>query len=566
MSLDQEPWNTAIPATEPSSGYDPHTGIYHSLVHLPKDGQIPTATDLDTATYVLSRFPHPDVSETKIALIDSFTGQQLTYGQLRRSIVALAAGLRDGLGVRKGDVVLLLSPNSILYPAICLAIMSIGAILTPANPVNTSSEIVKQANDSGAKLVISDPEQLPKLDGGINIPVMTTTRTSDLGYVSCEELIECCSDVDPPPRFSNSILQSETAAILYSSGTTGASKGVILTHSNFISVMTLMNWSVEAMSAKDDTFLCFLPMFHIYGLAFFALGLLTLGIKTVLMPKFDLKSMLQSIEKHRINNLPAVPPVILGMVKFADQLGFDLSSLRRVGTGAAALSGELGEEFRRRFPWVELRPGYGLTESCGATTMFAGDEEAKRRPEGCGRLLPCFEAKVVDAETGEAMAPYGRGELWVKSSTVMKGYLRNEEATAEAVDSEGWLRTGDLCYFDGEGVLYVVDRIKELIKHNGYQVAPAELEAILLKHPQVMDAAVIPIKDAASGEIPMAYVVRASAGLTEDQVIEFVAAQVAPYKKVRKVAFIDTIPKSAAGKILRKTLISLNQHPLTSKL
>ncbi|CAN1238583.1 Peroxisomal OPC-8:0-CoA ligase 1 [Linum grandiflorum] len=148
----------------------------------------------------------------------------------------------------------------------------------------------------------------------------------------------------------------------------------------------------------------------------------------------------------------------------------------------------------------------------------------------------------------------------------MKGYLRNEEATAEAVDSEGWLRTGDLCYFDGEGVLYVVDRIKELIKHNGYQVAPAELEAILLKHPQVMDAAVIPIKDAASGEIPMAYVVRASAGLTEDQVIEFVAAQVAPYKKVRKVAFIDTIPKSAAGKILRKTLISLNQHPLTSKL
>ncbi|CAN1238575.1 Probable CoA ligase CCL5 [Linum grandiflorum] len=511
MSLDQEPWNTAIPATEPSSGYDPHTGIYHSLVHLPKDGQIPTATDLDTATYVLSRFPHPDVSETKIALIDSFTGQQLTYGQLRRSIVALAAGLRDGLGVRKGDVVLLLSPNSILYPAICLAIMSIGAILTPANPVNTSSEIVKQANDSGAKLVISDPEQLPKLDGGINIPVMTTTRTSDLGY-------------------------SETAAILYSSGTTGASKGVILTHSNFISVMTLMNWSVEAMSAKDDTFLCFLPMFHIYGLAFFALG------------------------------LPAVPPVILGMVKFADQLGFDLSSLRRVGTGAAALSGELGEEFRRRFPWVELRPGYGLTESCGATTMFAGDEEAKRRPEGCGRLLPCFEAKVVDAETGEAMAPYGRGELWVKSSTVMKGYLRNEEATAEAVDSEGWLRTGDLCYFDGEGVLYVVDRIKELIKHNGYQVAPAELEAILLKHPQVMDAAVIPIKDAASGEIPMAYVVRASAGLTEDQVIEFVAAQVAPYKKVRKVAFIDTIPKSAAGKILRKTLISLNQHPLTSKL
>ncbi|CAN1339650.1 Probable CoA ligase CCL5 [Linum perenne] len=506
MSLGQEPWRKTAAVRASNSGYDPNTGIYHSLVQLSKDAQIPTETYLDTATYVLSRFPHPDISESKIALIDSSSGQHLTYGHLRRSIVALSACLRDGLGVNKGDVVLLLSPNSILYPAICIAIMSIGAILTPANPVNTSAEIVKQATDSGAKLIISDPEQLPKLssllDGGI-IPVMTTTSS-----------------------------QSETAAILYSSGTTGASKGVILTHSNFISVMTLMKWSVEAMSAKDDTFLCFIPMFHIYGLAFFALG------------------------------IPAVPPVILGMVKFADQLGFDLSSLRRVGTGAAALSGELGEEFRRKFPWVELRPGYGLTESCGATTMFAEDEEAKRRPEGCGRLLPCFEAKVVDAETGEALAPYGRGELLVRSSTVMKGYLGNEKATAEAIDKEGWLKTGDLCYMDGEGVLYVVDRIKELIKHNGYQVAPAELEAILLKHPQVMDAAVIPVEDAESGEIPKAYVVRASGceGLGEQEVIEYVGAQVAPYKKVRKVAFIKEIPKSAAGKILRKQLISLNNQ------
>ncbi|CAN1339649.1 Probable CoA ligase CCL5 [Linum perenne] len=530
MSLGQEPWRKTAAVRASNSGYDPNTGIYHSLVQLSKDAQIPTETYLDTATYVLSRFPHPDISESKIALIDSSSGQHLTYGHLRRSIVALSACLRDGLGVNKGDVVLLLSPNSILYPAICIAIMSIGAILTPANPVNTSAEIVKQATDSGAKLIISDPEQLPKLssllDGGI-IPVMTTTR-SDLDYVSCEELIDCCSAVDPVPSPGVSISQSETAAILYSSGTTGASKGVILTHSNFISVMTLMKWSVEAMSAKDDTFLCFIPMFHIYGLAFFALGLLTLGIKTVLMPKFDLKSMLQSIETHRVNNIPAVPPVILGMVKFADQLGFDLSSLRRVGTGAAALSGELGEEFRRKFPWVELRPGYGLTESCGATTMFAEDEEAKRRPEGCGRLLPCFEAKVVDAETGEALAPYGRGELLVRSSTVMKGYLGNEKATAEAIDKEGWLKTGDLCYMDGEGVLYVVDRIKELIKHNGYQVAPAELEAILLKHPQVMDAAVIPVEDAESGEIPKAYVVRASGceGLGEQEVIEYVGAQV----------------------------------------
>ncbi|CAL1374165.1 unnamed protein product [Linum trigynum] len=575
MSLDPEPWTAAVPTGEQrntnthpppanNSGYDPHTGIYRSLVHLPEDGQIPTTHNLDTAKYVISQFPHPDISESKIALIDSSTGRQLTYAQLRRSITSLAAGLRSAIGVQKGDVVLLLSPNSILYPTICLAIMSVGAILTPANPVNTSSEIAKQANDSGAKLVVAAPEQLQKLES-IGIPVLTTTRALD--YVSCEELIDCCGGGDGSTEPQVSISQSDTAAILYSSGTTGASKGVILTHSNFIAVMTMMKWSVRAMSAEDDTFLCFIPMFHIYGLAFFALGLFTLGIKTVLIPKFDFNLMLQSIETHRVNNIPAVPPVILAMVKFATASGFDLSSLRRVGTGAAPLSGELGVEFRRRFPWVELRPGYGLTESCGATTMFASDEEAKRRPEGCGGLLPRFCAKIVDAETGDALPPYGRGELWVKSPAVMKGYLKNEEATSATIDSDGWLRTGDLCYFDGDGVLFVVDRIKELIKHNGYQVAPAELEAILLTHPQVMDAAVIPVKDAASGEIPMAYVVRASGSvLTEDQVITFVADQVAPYKKVRRVAFIGAIPKSAAGKILRKELILHNQQQLIAKI
>ncbi|XP_050210360.1 probable CoA ligase CCL5 [Mercurialis annua] len=569
MSIGQEAWSTSSFEEETGnarslsdrSGFDSLTGIYHSLHQLGENFQIPTNHDLDTASYVLSQFPHPDHAESRIALVDLATKQQLTYAQLSRSIRALASGFYHALGVRKGDVVFVVSPNSIIYPTICLAIFSIGAILSPANPINTESELAKQILDSGAKLIISAPEELHKLKQN-EIPILLTTRNTD-NSLSIEELIECS---DPVEFRQVRIAQSDTAAILYSSGTTGTSKGVILTHRNFISVITFLKWSVYATSSQNDTFLCFIPIFHIYGLAFFGLGLFCAGIKTVLMQKFDLEAMLDAIEVHEINNIPAVPPVILGLVKQATKLKCDLSSLRRVGSGAAPLSKELNQEFRKKFPWVELRQGYGLTESCAAATFFTSDDEAKARPGSCGKLVPSFSGKIVDSVTGLDLGPCREGEVWLKSPTIMKGYLGNKEATDATIDPDGWLKTGDLGYFDEDGFLYIVDRIKELIKHNGYQVAPAELEAILLSHPQVLDAAVIPVEDEEAGQIPMAYVVRDNSELTEQQIIQFVATQVAPYKKVRRVSFINVIPKSSAGKILRKELVLLSKLQLNSKL
>ncbi|KAJ0046999.1 hypothetical protein Pint_05947 [Pistacia integerrima] len=548
----------------PKSGFDPATGVYHSLARLGEEYKIPTRHDLDTATFVLSQFPHPDHAESRVALIDSATDQRVSYGQLRRSIRALASGLYHALGVRKGDVVFLLSPNSVLYPTICLAIFSLGAILSPANPINTESEIVKQVSDSGAKLIISAPGELHKLKQVTVSTIITShNNQSKNESVSVEELIECC---DPTELPKSELTQSDTAAILYSSGTTGTSKGVILTHSNFLSIMVLMKWTVNVTDSQNDVFLCFLPMFHIYGLAFFGLGLFCSGVTVVVMQKFDLTAMLDAVKVHKVNNIPAVPPVILGLVKYCKP-GSDLSSLKRVGSGAAPLSKELSEAFRRKFPWVELRQGYGLTETCGATSFFVSDEDAKARAGSCGALLPSFCGKIVDVETVGGLGPCRRGELLIKSPTIMQGYLGNEEATRETIGEDGWLRTGDLGYFDEDGFLYVVDRIKELIKHNGYQVAPAELEALLLSHPNILDAAVIPLEDEEAGQIPMAYVVRATGSqLTEDQVIQFVAAQVAPYKKVRRVAFISAIPKSAAGKILRKQLVSLSQQQVVAKL
>ncbi|KAJ8759110.1 hypothetical protein K2173_004117 [Erythroxylum novogranatense] len=551
------------PTFHKNSGFDSCTGIYHSLLQLGDKFQIPDKHELNIAEYVLSHICYAD-DQSRVALVDSATNQVITYSELRQSVHTLASVLYHVLGVRKGDVVLVLSPNSILYPIICLSIFAIGAILSPANPVSTESEIGKQLRESNPKLLIIAPEEQHKL-AGIGIQVLLTTRTSNEDVLCVEKLIESCN---PPLELPETQLtQSDIGAILYSSGTAGASKGVILTHANIIANITILKWLVHATSSQEDVFLCFIPMFHVYGLTFFGLGLFTAGVTSVIMQKFDFQAMLNAIETYQVNHIPAVPPVILGLVKCAGKLNCNLSSLRRVGSGAAPLSKKLAEEFRESFPWVELRPGYGLTETSGSTAFFLSNWQAEAHPASCGMLLPGFCAKVADIETGLALPPCEKGELWIKSPTVMKEYLENEEATESTLDSEGWLRSGDLGFFDEDGFLHIIDRMKELIKYNGFQVAPAELETILLSHPQVLDAAVIPVEDEETGQTPMAYVVKAPGSkLTKQQVIQFVACQVSPYKKIRRVGFISSIPKSAAGKIQRKQLVLHTQQQLTSKM
>lgn len=446
--------------------------------------------------------------------------------------------------------------------------MSLGALITTTNPLNTKHEIAKQIADSKPILAFTTRELVPKLaDSGVPIVLIAEERVpSDLGgnptvkiVGTLDELVK--AEPGEKPRVKERVVQNDAAALLYSSGTTGASKGVISSHRNMIAmVQTVINWfRLDEEGEAYRTFVCTVPMFHMYGLVAFATGLLAAGATVVVLSKFEMNDLLLAISKYKVSYFPLVPPILVALVNHADQIKkkYDLSSLRRILSGGAPLGKELIEGFAAKFPGVAILQGYGLTESTAIGASTNSLEESQKYGTA-GMLSPSMEAKVVDPDSGRALAVNQTGELWLRGPSVMKGYFNNPEATVSTLTPDGWLKTGDLCYFDEDGFLFVVDRLKELIKYKGYQVPPAELEALLLTHPNIANAAVIPFPDKEVGQFPMAYVVRkAGSSLSENQVMDFVATQVAPYKRIRRVAFVDSIPTNASGKILRKDLIKI---------
>ncbi|KAK1325104.1 4-coumarate--CoA ligase-like 5 [Acorus calamus] len=490
------------------SGYCSSTSIFYSKrkpVPLP-----PPSTPIDAATFISTR-PHPG----HIALIDASSGRHLTYPDLWKAVHSVSSFLSLRLGIRKGHVVLLLSPNSIHFPVVVLSVLSLGAVITTTNPLNTPSEISKHASDSKPVLAFTTADLLPKISA-VRLPTV---------LIDGDQFEEMMRFEPGRERVKERIDQDDTATLLYSSGTTGLSKGVVSSHRNLISMVQIIlnRFGLDREGGgKPETFLCTVPMFHIYGLVAFASGLLGSGSTIVVLSKFEIGEMLSAIERYKATYLPLVPPILVAMINNAAAINskYDLRSLRSVLSGGAPLSREVIEGFRERYPTVRILQGYGLTESTG----IGASTDSPRRASG---------------------------------------YFSNPEATSSTLDSEGWLRTGDVCYVDEDGFLFVVDRLKELIKYKGYQVAPAELEALLLTHPDITDAAVIPFPDKVVGQFPMAYVVRKTGSdLSEKGVIDFVGKQVAPYKRIRRVAFVGAIPKNPSGKILRKDLIKL----ATSKL
>jgi acyl-CoA synthetase (AMP-forming)/AMP-acid ligase II len=344
----------------------------------------------------------------------------------------------------------------------------------------------------------------------------------------------------------------DTAVLPYSSGTTGRAKGVILTHRNLVANLRQIDVMFDVNT--DTKILAVLPFFHIYGMTVMMNQGIHARATVVTMPKFDLVEFLRIISEYQVQRIYIAPPVAVALAKHPIVDSYDLSCIDVIFSGAAPLDAELGHAMGKRLGCTVLQ-GYGMTELSPVSHCMPDD-----RPDidlnSSGFALPNIVCKLVDPETGEEVGPGGRGELWVKGPNVMSGYLNNPEATAITLDDEGYLHTGDVAEVTDEGVFSIVDRVKELIKYKGYQVPPAELEALLLTHEKVADVAVIGVKDAEGEEVPKAFVVRQEAGadLTAEDVMAFVAERIAPHKKIRVVEFIDQIPKSASGKILRKDL------------
>ncbi|MZD09057.1 AMP-binding protein [Streptomyces sp. SID5785] len=486
------------------------------------------------------------------ALVDGVAGTTLTYAQVDAFHRGVAAGLAEA-GVRPGDVVALHSPNTIAYPVAFYAATRAGAVVTTVHPLATPEEFAKQLTDSGARWIVSvtplaaQARAAADLAGGVR-EIFVCDPAGDSGLRS---LLDMLGTGAPVPDVAVDPA-ADVAVLPYSSGTTGVPKGVMLTHRNIATNLAQLEPLVPM--GPGERILAVLPFFHIYGLTALMNGPLRQGATVVVLPRFELDTFLAAIEKHRITSLYVAPPIVLALAKHPAVEGYDLSSLRRLISAAAPLDADLAEACSRRLGLPPVGQAYGMTELSPGTHVVP--TAAQNPPPGTvGKLLASTEMRVVSLDDPDRDLPPGdSGEILVRGPQVMKGYLGRPEATAAMIDADGWVHTGDVGRVDEDGWLFVVDRVKELIKYKGFQVAPAELEALLLTHDGIADAAVVGVPDADGNEIPKAFVVRADPALTEDAVRDFVAGHVAPYKKIRRVAFTESVPRAASGKILRRLL------------
>jgi acyl-CoA synthetase (AMP-forming)/AMP-acid ligase II len=501
-------------------------------------------------------FPSPAELKDKPALIDGPTSRIFTYSQFEDAVRRVAASLAKR-GFKKGDVFGIFSTNCPEYAVVFHAVAMLGGINTTLNPLYTAEEAAHQLRDAGAKFLVTAPYFIEKARAASEQSKIEELFVFDKaeGATPFASLLESDGDV-PSVKITP---REDLVALPYSSGTTGLPKGVMLTHYNLVANMKQMD-GLEYFH-RDDTLLCVLPLFHIYGLVVVLNMGLRQGATIVTMPRFDLEQFLGLIQQYRVTLSHIVPPIVLKLAKDPIVDKFDLSSLTMMFSGAAPLGPELTRECTERIK-CGIRQGYGMTETSPVTHSSPVDT-SKMKPGSVGPPAPNTECKLVDPATGVELGPNQEGEVCVRGPQIMKGYLNNLEATAHTIDTDNWLHTGDIGYADEDGHFYIVDRVKELIKYKGFQVAPAELEAILLTHSAVADTAVIPVPDDEAGEVPKAYVVlKGEAGA--EALMEFVAARVAPHKKIRAVEFVEVIPKTPSGKILRRVLVQKERAKVAS--
>lgn len=490
-----------------------------------------------------------------IAFVDVSLAKEITYSELSRKVELVARHLLRN-GCQKGDIIALFAPNSIEWIVFMLAIVRIGSVPATINSQLQQEELRYQLLKTRARSIYTH-ESLASL-------VVEVTRTVNVqkifvhgGYDGCVTLDSMLmEDAGLPilPSFDQLRLSPDDPfIILFSGGTTGLQKAVLLSHRNLHAAGLILCHPTARIISKRQVI--FSPLSHIFG-SFMALYGITLQGITFLMKQFQFTDYLKLLQDNKIENILIVPPIAVLLAKSPEVDKYRLT-LKYINSGSAPLSATVEDQLMERFPGVTCQQMYGLTEVSGSFTTIPVTEKAQtRKPTSVGPPFVNVEMKVIDLKTSKPVGPNINGEICVKGPTVMLGYLGDDEATAATIDQQGWLHTGDIGYYDEDGYFYVVDRLKELIKYNAYQVAPAELEAVLLSHPQVADAGVVGQPDPKAGELPTAWVVKKQgATVTEQELEQFVSGRVAQYKRLRGgIRFVASIPKTMAGKILRREM------------
>ncbi|XP_013390242.1 probable 4-coumarate--CoA ligase 1 [Lingula anatina] len=493
-----------------------------------------------------------------VALVDGATGETVSYSMLKDRVIRCASALTR-MGFKKGDVLALYAHNVPDYATVFIAVGVLGGTVTALNPLYTIDELSTQLKRSSSSILVVAPSSVKNAIAAKsqcpNVKEVIVFGNVD-GIRPFTNLLE--DDGHAFPENVDINVDEDVLALPYSSGTTGLPKGVMLTHKNIVAnVEQLRHHGVMGYVPLSDCLVGVLPFFHIYGQVVTLFTGLAAGVKIVTMPKFTLDDYLHIVHRHRATSLHVVPPIALRMAKYPDIHKFDLSSVRQVFSAAAPLSDTLSEEFSTVTGLSDIKQCYGLTETSPVTHCCP---PRSWKSGSIGVPVPNTKHKIVDIESNTPQGPMQEGELCVQGPQVMKGYANNPEATAECI-KDGWFHTGDIGYLDADGHVFISDRLKELIKFKGFQVPPAELEAVILTNPAVLDVAVIGVDDEEAGELPKAFVVvKPHAQLLEIELQDYVKTKVAPYKRLRGgVEFVQEIPKTPTGKILRRMLKNRDQ-------
>jgi acyl-CoA synthetase (AMP-forming)/AMP-acid ligase II len=510
--------------------------------------------DVDVPHVSVGEFMLDRISKfgNKPALIDSASGSTITFNALVLLIKQFAKGIQQ-YGFKQHEVFCIYSPNIIYFPVVFQGVLLAGGTVTTANPLYTAEELAHQLSDSKANYLITISMFVDKAKEAMKIaglnPKHLFVFDSATDAISFSELLKHGNN----PSIPHIDIHKDIAALPYSSGTTGLPKGVCLSHYNIVTNLLQITAAEGAAMSSEEILLGILPFFHIYGMIVILHFGLLMGCTVVVVAKFDLVPFLELIQKYKVTWAHLVPPIILALAKHPIVAKYNISTIKSIVSAAAPLGADVQQEFMDKLK-IPIRQGYGMTELSPGSHMTP---LTALRVGSCGTMLPNLEAKIVDTETGKSVGVGHAGELCIRGPSVMVGYLNNPKATANTIDKDGFLHTGDIATIDDDGYYYIVDRLKELIKYKGFQVAPAELEALLVTHPSVADAAVIGVPNEEAGELPKAYVVlkEGQKDVTHDVIAKWLESKVTNSKRLRGgVEFIDVIPKSASGKILRRVL------------